>query len=126
EPGEPLSPRRAAALSGLAVLGTGGVNASITATVLVGPIVLLMFAGRGRRAWALRGWWVVALVCATLWWAAGLLGLSKYGLNFLPYTETVATTTSPTSTVETLRGTVDWMAFLRLPAPWMPAATDYV
>ncbi|ADP78906.1 alpha-(1-_3)-arabinofuranosyltransferase domain-containing protein [Pseudofrankia inefficax] len=118
-----LSPRRAAALSGLAIVCTGGVNASVTLCVLVCPAVLLVFAGGSRRAWALRGWWVLAVFLATAWWLLALMTQSRYGLNFLPYTETAATTTSPTSVAEALRGTTDWLAYLRVPAPWLPAAS---
>jgi arabinofuranan 3-O-arabinosyltransferase len=121
-----LSPRRAAALSGLAILCTGGVNASVTLCVLLCPAVLLVLAGGSRRAWALRGWWLVSVVLATAWWVVGLVVQSRYGLNFLPYTETVATTTSTTSVAEVVRGTADWLAYLRLPSAWLPAASDYV
>ncbi|ADP83107.1 Protein of unknown function DUF3367 [Pseudofrankia inefficax] len=125
-PADPrLSPRRAAALSGLAVLGTGGVNASVTAAAMLGPVVLLALAGGGRRAWALRCWWLLAALLATAWWAVGLLALGRYGLNFLPFTESVNTATSAASVNETLRGTADWMAYLRLPTAWLPAAADY-
>jgi arabinofuranan 3-O-arabinosyltransferase len=121
-----LSPRRAAALSGLAIVCTGGINASVTLCVLVCPGVLLVFAGGSRRAWALRVWWVVAVIMATAWWLLALLTQSKYGLNFLPYTETATTTTSTTSVAEALRGTTDWLGYLRVPTPWLPAATVLV
>ncbi|MCK9897329.1 alpha-(1-_3)-arabinofuranosyltransferase family protein [Frankia sp. AgB32] len=121
-----LAPRRAAALSGLAVLCTGGINASVTADVLVCPAVLLLFAGGSRRVWALRAWWFVAVVLATAWWAIGLLALGRYGLNFLPFTESAELTTSTVSIAETLRTATDWMAYLRVPNVWLPAAAAYV
>ncbi|WP_248839241.1 alpha-(1-_3)-arabinofuranosyltransferase domain-containing protein [Frankia sp. AgKG'84/4] len=121
-----LSPRRAAALSGLAVLCTGGINASVTADVLVCPAILLLFAGGSRRVWALRAWWFVAVVLATAWWAIGLLALGRYGLNFLPFTESADLTTSTVSIAETLRTATDWMAYLRVPNVWLPAAAAYV
>ncbi|MBX6389256.1 MAG: DUF3367 domain-containing protein, partial [Frankia sp.] len=121
-----LSPRRAAALSGLAVFCTGGVNASVTLCVLLCPAVLLVFAGGTRRAWALRGWWVVSVILATAWWMLGLFLQSRYGLNFLPFTETADVTTATTSVAEALRGTTDWLAFLRIPDPWLPAAAASV
>ena len=120
-----LSPRRAAALSGLAVLCTGGINAAVTAAVLLVPVVFLLLAGGSRRAWALRAWWLVAVVLATAWWAVGLLALSRYGLNFISFTETVDVTTAPASVTEALRGTADWQAYLRLPTAWLPAAADF-
>ncbi|MCM3925713.1 DUF3367 domain-containing protein, partial [Frankia sp. AiPs1] len=121
-----LSPRRAAALSGLAVVATGGTNATVTLCVLLCPAVVLVFAGGTRRAWALRAWWVVAVILASTWWLLALMVQGRYGLNFLPYTETVQTTTATTSVAETLRGATDWMAYLQLPRPWLPAATEYV
>jgi arabinofuranan 3-O-arabinosyltransferase len=118
-----LTPRRAAALSGLAIACTGGVNASVTLCVLVCPAVLLVLAGGSRRAWALRAWWVLAVLLATAWWLLALATQRRYGLNFLPYTESATTTTATTSVAEALRGTTDWLAYLRVPAPWLPAAT---
>jgi len=121
-----LPPRRAAALSGLAVFCTGGINASVTLCVLVLPAVLLVFAGGTRRAWALRAWWLLSVILATLWWLLTLVIQSRYGLNFLPFTETAATTTSTSSVAEALRGTTDWLAYLRIPRPWLPAASTTV
>ncbi|SNQ49300.1 conserved membrane hypothetical protein [Frankia canadensis] len=121
-----LSPRRAAALSGLAILATGGINATVTLCVLLCPAVVLLFAGGTRRAWALRAWWVVAVFLATAWWLLALRVQGRYGLNFLPYTETAETTTASTSVAEALRGATDWLAYLQLPRAWLPAATEYV
>ncbi|WP_308127781.1 alpha-(1-_3)-arabinofuranosyltransferase family protein, partial [Frankia sp. CiP3] len=121
-----LSPRRAAALSGLAIFATGGVNASVILDVLLCPAVGLILAGTDRRAWALRGWWVLAVLLATGWWVLALGVQRRYGLNFLPYTETAGITTATTSVGEALRGASDWMAYLRLPSPWLPAASEYV
>ncbi len=121
-----LSPRRAAALSGLAIFATGGVNASVTLDVLLCPAVWLVLAGTDRRAWALRGWWILSVLLATGWWVLALGMQRRYGLNFLPYTETATTTTATTSVGEALRGASDWMAYLRLPSPWLPAASEYV
>ncbi|WP_322778955.1 alpha-(1-_3)-arabinofuranosyltransferase domain-containing protein [Frankia sp. Cas4] len=121
-----LSPRRAAALSGLAIFATGGVNASVTLDVLLCPAVVLVLAGTDRRAWALRGWWILSVLLATGWWVLALATQRRYGLNFLPYTETAVTTTATTSVGEALRGASDWMAYLRLPSPWLPAASEYV
>ncbi|EIV93474.1 alpha-(1-_3)-arabinofuranosyltransferase family protein, partial [Frankia sp. QA3] len=125
-PGPAAVPRRAAALSGLAIVATGGTNATVTLCVLLCPAVVLVFAGGTRRAWALRAWWVVAVILASAWWLLALMVQGRYGLNFLPYTETVETTTATTSVAEALRGATDWLAYLQLPRPWLPAATEYV
>ncbi len=108
------SVRRAAAQSGIAVLFMGGANAAITACALVGPLLWLILMCRGRRAWALRAWWLLALVCATAWWAVALALQGQYGIDFLRYTESASTTTSVTSLPETLRGSADWLAYFHL------------
>ncbi|KDA42946.1 DUF3367 domain-containing protein [Frankia sp. BMG5.23] len=126
DPGRRLSPRRAAALSGLAILGTGGINATVTLCVLLCPAAVLVFAGGTRRAWALRAWWVVAVILASAWWLLALMVQGRYGLNFLAFTETAQTTTATTSVAEALRGATDWLAYVQLPRPWLPAATEYV
>ncbi|WP_250643632.1 alpha-(1-_3)-arabinofuranosyltransferase [Frankia sp. AiPa1] len=126
EPHRRLPPRRAAALSGLAILCTGGINATVTLCVLLCPAVVLVFAGGSRRAWALRAWWVLAVLLSTAWWIMALAVQGRYGLNFLPYTETAATTTATTSVAEALRGVTDWLAYLQLPRAWLPAATEYI
>jgi len=120
------SPRRGAALSGLAVFATGGVNASVTIDVLVCPAIYLVLIGTSRNAWKLRAWWLAAVVMATAWWIIPLGLQSQYGVNFLPFTETATITTSTSSVGEALRGASDWMAYLSLPSPWLPAATEYV
>jgi arabinofuranan 3-O-arabinosyltransferase len=121
-----VSPRRAAALCGLAIAATGGVNATVTLCVLCGPAVLLLLAGNSRAAWALRGWWLVAVLFATLWWILPLGLQGRYGLNFLAYTETAQVTTSFAAASEVLRGTANWLAYLRLPSPWVRAGYTYV
>ncbi|WP_175084615.1 alpha-(1-_3)-arabinofuranosyltransferase domain-containing protein [Candidatus Frankia nodulisporulans] len=120
-----LSPRRAAARSGLAVLCVGGINASVAVDVLVVPAMLLLLAGGSRRAWAVRGWWVAAVGAAIAWWAMGLLAVGRYGLNFVPFTETADLTTASASLPEALRAATDWMAYLRVPSVWLPSAADY-
>ena len=49
---------------------------------------------------------------ASLWWIAPLLLLGRYSPPFLDYIESAATTTSTTSTVQALRGTADWVAYI--------------
>jgi arabinofuranan 3-O-arabinosyltransferase len=113
--------RRGAALSGLAVLAIGGVNAAVTLAVLVAPLVWLLTRERGRRRNQLLGWWLLAVFLATAWWIVPLFFQLKYGFNFLPYTERASTTTAYTSTPEVLRGTGDWLSYLHLREGWLPA-----
>lgn len=115
------SVRKAAAYSGVAILCTGGVNGAITLAVLVVPAMFLVTRRAGPRRRALMGWWLVACALATFWWFVPLIFQAKYGFNFLPFTERAATTTAFASPVEALRGTGDWLSYLNLQEPWLPA-----
>ena len=103
---------RAAALSALAVLFIGGVNAADTLDVLLVPALFLLTRERSPRRRSLICWWVVCVGLATMWWLIPLLFLGKYGFNFLPYTEQAAVTTSTMSAPAALQGTGDWIAYL--------------
>ncbi|HEY4630843.1 MAG TPA: DUF3367 domain-containing protein, partial [Blastococcus sp.] len=116
------SPRRAAALSGLAVLCVGGVNAVATAAVLPLAAVYLLTRPAGPRRRRLMAWWAVAVALATAWWAGPLLLLGRFSPPFLDYIETAATTTRPTGLLSALRGTTQWVAYLSRPdGPIWPA-----
>ena len=116
------SPRRAAALSGLAVLAAGGINAVAVAAVLPLPALWLLTREPGPRRRALAGWWVVAVGAATLWWAAPLLLLGRYSPPFLDWIESSAVTTAVTTPLEILRGTSHWAAYAHgLDGPAWPA-----
>jgi arabinofuranan 3-O-arabinosyltransferase len=109
------SPRRAAALSGLAVLCVGGVNAVATAAVLPLAALWLLTRPAGPRRRRLIGWWTAAVALATAWWVAPLLLLGRYSPPFLDYIETARTTTAPTDLLSTLRGVSHWVAHLAAP-----------
>ncbi|HTX01076.1 MAG TPA: alpha-(1-_3)-arabinofuranosyltransferase family protein, partial [Acidimicrobiales bacterium] len=93
-PEAPWRPRRAAAASGVALLLAGAVNASATIAVLVPPLLWFTLAGRNEVPQArspavqagshrrLLGWWVLAVVLATLWWAVPLVLLGRYSAPF--------------------------------------------
>ncbi len=105
-------PRRAAALSGLAVLAMGGVNAAVDLAAVL-PAVLWLLTRRWSLAWLrLVLWWVAAVLAATLWWVVPLLTLGRFSPPFLDFIESASYTTSTTTLVETLRGTADWVAYL--------------
>ncbi len=126
ETGPPYSARRAAALSGCAVLLTGGINATVTLNMLIVPTVWLILMCRGRGAWILRAWWVAAVICATAWWVIPLKLLGQYGVNFVPYTESANTTTSVSSLPETIRGTADWLDYFRVGGAGLPSGWTYI
>lgn len=106
------SPRRAAALSGVALLFAGGTNAAATLAILPVPILWLLTRQRGPRRAALIRWWALAVGLAGLWWTVPLIVLGKYSPPFLDWIESAAVTTSPTSLATTLRGAEHWEAYL--------------
>lgn len=120
------SPRRAAALSGIAIAAMGGVNAAATLAVLPLPALWLITRRRSPRRRALAGWWVVALALATAWWALPLLLQHHSGFNFLHYSETSATTEATTSAFAAVRGSGQWLAYLNLDGPWLPGGWELV
>ncbi len=121
------SPRRAAALSGLAIVAMGAVNAAATAAVLVLPAMWLVTRTPGPRRRALIGWWALAVVMATAWWAVPLVLQGRYGLPFADYTETARITTATTSAVEVLRGTSNWVGYLVVGGrPWLQGAWSLI
>lgn len=121
------SPRRAAALSGLAIVAMGGVNAAATAAVLVLPALWLLTRAPGPRRRALMGWWALSVVLATTWWGVALVLQGRYGLPFADFTETASITTATTSAVEVLRGTSNWVGYLVVGGrPWLQGAWSLV
>jgi arabinofuranan 3-O-arabinosyltransferase len=104
--------RRSVALSALAVMCVGGVNA--TAALAVVPMALLwlgMLPGTRRRLVALAAW-TGAVAAATAWWVVPLLLLGRYSPPFLDYIENSQVTTRITDLVNVTRGTSHWLAYL--------------
>ena len=115
------SRRRAAALSGLAVLAMGGVNAACTLAVLPLPALYILTRKRSHARSSLLGWWLLAVALACAWWAVPLLFEGHWGFDFVRFTETGATTQSTTSAFEVVRGTGNWVSYLHLGHAWLPA-----
>ena len=118
------SPRRSAALSGVAILFAGGTNAAATLAVLPVPALWLLTRRRGPRRRALITYWIVAVVLASLWWALPLVLLGRYSPPFLDWIEAAQNTTATTSLSATLRGVPHWENYLG-PSIW-PAGWIYV
>ena len=106
------SPRRAAALSGLALFAVGGVNAAATAATLVLPALWLATRQPGRERRRLAVMWAMASTAASLWWSVPLVLLGAYSPPFLDWIEEAATTTAHTSAAESLAGVSHWLAYL--------------
>ncbi|MCW3040259.1 MAG: hypothetical protein JWM31_2164, partial [Solirubrobacterales bacterium] len=95
----------------------GGVNAAVTGWVLSAPALLLVYevlwGGVDRRdvlRWLLR-LTPIALV-VNLWWLLPLAVHSRYGLDFLPFTEQPGTIWSTSSLTESLRGMGFWTSYI--------------
>jgi arabinofuranan 3-O-arabinosyltransferase len=116
------SPRRAAARSGIAIALMGGSNAVVVLAVMPMAIIWLLTRRPGPRRRALIGWWLVAAGLACFWWVVPTLFVGKYGYNYLPYTETSATTTHTASLFESLRGASDWLEYFNLGGAYFPGA----
>ena len=114
------SPRRAAAASGVAIALMGGVNATVVLVLLPVPVIWMLTRQSGPCRRALVKWWIVALGLACFWWAAALLIQSRYGYNYLPYTETSTITTSTASLFEAVRGASFWTGYFTLGGPQIP------
>ncbi len=127
--GRSPSPRRAAALSSVAVLCAGGVNAVATAAVLVLPALWLLSRPPGPVRRRLVAWWVLTVGLACLWWAIPLLTLGRYSPPFLDWIESAAITTGRSDIATAIRGTDDWVAYVAghggpsWPAGWQLVST---
>ena len=120
------SPRRAACASGLAVALMGGVNSAVVVATLPVGAIWLLTREPGRRRRALIGWWICAVVLACFWWAAALSIQSRFGYNYLPYTETAQVTTATGSLFESIRGASYWIDYFTLGGPLIPGAWTLV
>ena len=120
------SPRTAAARSGVAVALMGGVNATVVLATLPVGVLWLLTRQRGPRRRSLAAWWVVSLGLACFWWVVPTLLQGKYGYNYVPYTESAATTTSTASAFEALRGASYWTDYYDLGGPLIPGAWTLV
>jgi arabinofuranan 3-O-arabinosyltransferase len=106
------SPRRAAALSALAVAMVGGVNAAATFAVLPLGVVWLLTRSPGARRTSMMLWWPVFTVLGTVWWLVPLFVLGQYSPPFLDFIESAANTTFSTTVFDSLRGTSDWVPYV--------------
>lgn len=103
--------RRHAAVSGLAVLMLGAVNAAATVLTLVLPLVWITTARCVGKRRSLLGWWVVAVALASTWWLIPLLVLNAHAFPFLDAIESVTTTAQPATLANAFRGTSHWVAW---------------
>ncbi|MHB1570310.1 MAG: alpha-(1-_3)-arabinofuranosyltransferase domain-containing protein, partial [Solirubrobacteraceae bacterium] len=96
----------------------GGVNATVTGLILLGPILLALYEwlvlhdvdGRAVRGLAWRT--ILSTALTSVWWAVPLIVQSHYGLNFLQFTEQVGAIWATTSLSESLRLMGYWPSYL--------------
>ena len=116
-----IGPRRAAALSGIAVLCCGGVNA--TATILAAVPTGLWLLTR-RRWWRspTTWWWTAAMLTASAWWLGPLVVLGRYSPPFLDWIERSADVVREIDLLDVARGTTHWLEFVVTSGgEWWPA-----
>jgi arabinofuranan 3-O-arabinosyltransferase len=116
-----IGPRRAAALSGLAILCCGGVNA--TATLLAAVPTGLWLLTR-RRWWRARvtWWWVGSAVAASAWWLGPVVVLGRWSPPFLDWIEQTADVVREIDLLDVARGTTHWLGFVVTSGgEWWPA-----
>lgn len=106
------SPRRAAALSALAISLVGGVNAAASFAVIPLGALWLLTRTPGPRRRALMLWWPAFTLLGTLWWLVPLALMGSYSPPFLDYIESASVTTFPTTIVDALRGTSNWVPYV--------------
>ena len=107
-----ISACRGGLLSGLAVLGMGGVNAVENLAALPLPLLIVMGglgSVTGRR---LARWWVLTTAAVSLWWMLPLFVMARYSPPFLDYIETSFATTRTTGWSNSLRGAEHWLNYI--------------
>ncbi|HZG47941.1 MAG TPA: alpha-(1-_3)-arabinofuranosyltransferase family protein, partial [Thermoleophilaceae bacterium] len=95
----------------------GGVNAAVTGWLLVGPLLLLAYeasvggaGARAARAVLVRT--APLALAASLWWIVPVAAHARYGLNFLPFTESAGAIWATSSASEALRLMGYWVSYL--------------
>ncbi|OBH45541.1 alpha-(1-_3)-arabinofuranosyltransferase [Mycobacterium mantenii] len=106
------SVRALAGRAGLAVALMGAVNAIATLAGCLPAVIWWACHRPNRLWWRYTGWWLLALVLATLWWVVALVMLRAISPPFLDFIESSGVTTQWSSLVEMLRGTDSWTPYV--------------
>lgn len=114
------SVRALAARAGLAVALMGAVNAIATLAGCLPAVIWWACHRPNRRWWRYTGWWLLALLLATLWWVVALVMLRAISPPFLDFIESSGVTTQWSSLTEMLRGTDSWTRTWRPTPPRAP------
>ncbi|KRE41314.1 alpha-(1-_3)-arabinofuranosyltransferase domain-containing protein [Knoellia sp. Soil729] len=118
--------RKGAALSGVALLCCGGVNATATAFAVLPAAIWLVT----RRSWWRRPvtWvWGACVLAATSWWLVPLVVMGRYSPPFLEWIENAQTVTAQITLLDVFRGTTHWLGHLVTSGGvWWPAGFELV
>ncbi|OBH73612.1 hypothetical protein A5682_05235 [Mycobacterium mantenii] len=106
------SARALAGRAGLYVALMGAVNAIATLAGCLPAVIWWACHRPNRLWWRYTGWWLLALVLATLWWVVALVMLRAISPPFLDFIESSGVTTQWSSLVEMLRGTDSWTPYV--------------
>ncbi len=116
---EPRRWRWPAAFALLVAASGGGINGAVTAWMLLGPALLLVYerlvapvSWRGVGSFAVRAALLTALT--SLWWVIPAYIQSSYGVDFLRFTEQPGTVWGTTGLTETLRLMSFWLSYVGL------------
>jgi arabinofuranan 3-O-arabinosyltransferase len=97
----------------------GGVNAAVTAWMLLGPLMLLAYEPLVAGVpWAdvrrFAGRAALTTLAASLWWITPVAVQALYGIDFLKFTEQPGTIWGTTSVTESLRLMGYWLSYVDL------------
>ena len=106
-----------AACALLVTAAGGGVNGAVVAWMLVGPLLLLVYEALfADVGWADVGRFLARAVplgaLVSVWWIVPAYVQSKYGVDFLKFTEQPGTVWGTTSATESLRLMGFWLSYV--------------
>ena len=113
----------------------GGVNAAVLAWVVLAPLLLIAYEvaviGRSRRAaWSALWRTGIAVGGLSLWWVIPVTLQSKYGADFLSFTEQPASIWQTNSMSESLRLLGYWISYFTIgfggSRPVVPPTVGYL
>ena len=119
----------------LIAIGGGGVNAAVLIWVLLAPLLLIGYEvaviGRSRRAaWSFTWRALLCVAGLSLWWAIPVWLQSKFGADFLSFTEQPSTIWATNSVSESLRLLGYWITYFQIgfgaSRPVVPPTTVYL
>ncbi len=132
---EPRSWRWPVAAGALVAAGGGGVNAAVLIWVILAPLTLIGYEiaiiGRSARAAWSALWRTGACVAGlSLWWVIPVGLQSKFGADFLSFTEQPSTIWATNSVSESLRLLGYWISYFQIgfgaSRPVVPPTTIYL